>query len=147
MKALRSASPGRRGVTLVLVIVCLAVMTIVLGSLLQMNLAGRRRARAEERRLTASWLAEGGLELAWARLSESPDYRGETWAISAETLRGGLPAEVVIAVEPAADAPGRLLVRSRAVFPSTGTLRATQSREVVISPPKPVTDPDRGETR
>ncbi len=143
---MRSLRPSpRRGVALVLAVTCLFVLTIVLGSLIRMGVSERRQARAEERLLRAVWLAESGLERAWARLSEMPDYRGETWEILAESLGGDQPAVVTIVAEPVPNAPARRLVRVQANYPSSGSSRARHTRTIEFD--LPASDSRPGENR
>ena len=120
----------RRGVALLLAVACLALLVLVFSSLMRLGFAGRGQARSEERRLKAAWLAESGLERAWAKLSMNPEFRGETWELSAETLNGRDPASVRIVVEPRGD---RLRVSSRADYPREGTSRARQTRTASFS--------------
>jgi hypothetical protein len=126
----------RGGVVLVVVIVCMAVMTMVYGSLLRVGLSRRAQGEMEERRLQADWLAESGLERAAARLAEYGDYKGETWEVTAAELGGPWGAVVTIAVEPDEDRPGRRLVTARADYPGGSTKRARQVRraEVELGP-------------
>jgi Tfp pilus assembly protein PilX len=135
--------PRPRGGTLLIVVVCLAVMVLVFGALVRMGLAEKARSLAEERKLRAAWLAESGLERAWAKLGESGSYAGETWALSAETLRGRDPAVVRIDVEPIEGRAGRLRVTARADYPRDGTSRVRQTRVVEMN--RPITVP--GESR
>ncbi len=120
-------------------LVALAFLAIVFAILMKLSLSERQQARNEERRLQASWLAESGLDRAWAKFSESPDYRGETWQISAETLRGRDAASVRITIEPLERAPGHVRVTSRADFPRDGSSRARQTRTTRFSKPKSTT--------
>jgi hypothetical protein len=113
---------------MVMVIACLIVFAIVFGVLTKLGLAARSQARAEERRLRAAWLAESGLERAWARLSASKSYAGETWEIPAETLRGPDAAVVRIVVEDVPGKAGTRRVSAQADYPREGTSRARQSR-------------------
>ncbi len=122
---MRSRRPQRRGLALLMAIACVAMLVLVFGSLMKLGFAGRAQVRSEERRLRAAWLAESGLERAWAKLSTDPDYRGESWELSAETLDGKDAAIVRIVVEPRGD---DLRVTSRADYPHKSTTRARQTR-------------------
>jgi hypothetical protein len=122
----------RSGVALVMAILCLTILLMVFGSLTRMAFAERGQVRAEERRLRAGWLAESGLERAWARHSLSPSYRGETWTLSPKTLGGRDGATVRILVEPVRDDPSHLRVSARADYPSDGVSRARQTRTTVF---------------
>ena len=131
MKARRNRTP--RGVALLVVVGCLAVMVLVFGALIKVGIAERQEARAEETRLRAAWLAESGLERAWAKLAEKADYSGETWELPAETLQGHDAAVVHIAVESVAGKSERRRVTARADYPRDGTSRARQTRVVEMN--------------
>lgn len=115
----------RRGVTLIMSITAIAFLIIVFAVLFKLAGEENRQARHEENRVRSRWLAESGLERAWARLRESPSYRGETWEIAPETLQGRDSAIVQIQVD---EVNGRTRVTSRADFPRTGISRARQTR-------------------
>lgn len=123
----------RRGVVLIMALITLGFLAVVFAILLKASVSQRRQARLEERRLQASWLAESGLERAWAKLAETSDYRGETWQVPAESLRSRDAASVRITVEPLEREPGRVRVTSRADYPREGTSRARQTRTAIFS--------------
>ena len=137
-------SKSRRGAALLMAVVLLTFMLMVLTVLLKLSLAERRQSRFEENRLRASWLAESGLERAFAKLAASPEYRGERWEIAAESLRSRNSAIVKIDVEPIPGDTGRVRVTSRADYPREGPSRARQTR--FSSHPKP-TSPSSGANR
>ncbi len=68
---MRAARPKlqRRGLTAAAVLVCLMVVTLVSGVLVKQGVAYRQQVRSQERRLQAEWLAESGVERAFARLA------------------------------------------------------------------------------
>ena len=138
---MRSRRHRPRGAALLMAMACLAMLSIVFGILLKVGSAERTQARTEENRLRAGWLAESGLERAWAKLSGSPDYRGETWKISPEAMRGRHGAVVAITVQPAPGEPGRFVVTARADYPAEGTARARQTRIAEFTPNPSGTDP------
>jgi hypothetical protein len=125
----------RRGLTVIAVLVCLVIITMVAGSVLKVALAHRDSTRAQERRLQAAWLAEAGLERALARLAGDPDYPGETWEISASDLDSADPGLVTIE---AGRAPGdrrRREVRIQADYPRDPPHRARHSLQIVLELP------------
>jgi Tfp pilus assembly protein PilX len=126
-----------RGLTVVVVLVCLIIITLVSGSVLKIGLAQRELARAQERRLQAEWLAESGAQRALARLSADSTYTGETWSVSAQDLgqseqASESAATVAIAVERVAADPGRRQVLVRADYPRDPPRRARHTREFMI---------------
>jgi len=132
---MRSRRPQRRGLALLMAIACVALLVLVFSTLMKLGFAGRGQVRSEERRLRAAWLAESGLERAWAKLSTDPEYRGESWELPAETLGGTDAAIVRIVVEPRGD---HLQVTSRADYPHQSTSRARQTR-IALFPVDPNT--------
>ena len=133
MNARKKRKP--RGGVLLLVVVCLSVMALVFGSLVKISVAERAGARSEERRLRAEWLAESGLERAWAKLADDKDYAGETWELSAAMLRGLDPGVVRIRVDSLAGKVGRRRVTAQADYPRDSGTRARQTRVIEINVP------------
>jgi hypothetical protein len=122
----------RRGMVLVLVLVCLAVAASLIVVAVRRALVADRSAQAGQQNLQAAWLADSGVERASARLTADPGYTGETWNIPAAELDGRHPAKVVIAVRPAADRPQRRIVRVEADFPDHPQFRARFNKEIVV---------------
>jgi hypothetical protein len=135
MKRRASVGGERSGAALVIAILLMTLLVLVLGTLTRIGLAERTQARAEERRLRASWLAESGLERAWTKILADPSYVGETWEIPAETLHDSHAASVLIRAEPIADRPGTRRVVARADFPKDGASRARQTRTTFMNLP------------
>jgi hypothetical protein len=125
---------NRPGGILLTVLVCLTIASILFGVMLRTGLAEWRLVRAQERRMQAAWLAESGLARAAARLAADAEYRGETWTITAEELRGNYPAAVRIRVETDAADESRWLIKAQADYPAEGQTRARESRELKIKP-------------
>jgi Tfp pilus assembly protein PilX len=126
-----------RGLTVVVVLVCLILITLVSGAVLKIGLAQRELARAQERRLQAEWLAESGAQRALARLAVDSTYKGETWSVSADDLgqsekSGESAGNVAIAVDSVAADSGRRRVRITADYPRDPPLRARHTREFMI---------------
>lgn len=69
----------RRGLVIVVVLVCIAVMTVLFGTLLKGTLAWRRQVRAEASRSQVEWMADSGVARAIAKTKTEPDYAGEEW--------------------------------------------------------------------
>jgi hypothetical protein len=131
--------------TVVAVLVCLVVLTLVGAALLKLGLIRRQINRDFETRLQAEWLLESGVHRALARSTEST-YKGETWRLSRADL--GLPEQgehkkgqseasapaaiVTINVnQPATDAERRR-IRVLADYPLDGERRSLRSQELVI---------------
>ena len=120
-----------RGLTVVAVLVCLIIITIMAGALLRVGLAQRERANAQEHRLQAEWLAESGIQRAIARLAADPGYTGETWEVPARDLDSD-DALVTITIEPARGVARGRAVRVQADYPRDPNRRARHSRVIDI---------------
>jgi hypothetical protein len=116
-------------------LVCLLVMTLICGSLLRTIQAQRALVQNEERRLQAEWLAESGLERAYARLAHDPAYEGETWTVSGDSI-GGTDAGTVtigVAARPERGGVSERLVSVLADYPSDPERRARARRQATIA--------------
>ena len=122
----------RRGVVLLVGIVCLAIASVVFLSLLRLSIAERKGVDTEAWQLQAAWLVESGLERAVARLAADPGYQGETWSLSADALGTQHDAAVRIEVENVPDHPQRRLVRVEADYPDHPQQRTRSSKQVMI---------------
>jgi hypothetical protein len=138
---------SRRGMTVVAVLICLIVITLLGGALLKVALAQRKLVRTQEHRLQADWLAESGAQRAIARLESDAGYQGETWSITAadlgygETVPTPAPkgaggqaiAEVTIAVErlPGAGNANRRRIQVTADYPRDPSSRARSTKHLL----------------
>jgi hypothetical protein len=142
MIAGRAPNP-RRGLTVVAVLMCLIVLTLIGAALLKLGLVRRQINRDYELRLQAEWLLESGVNRALARLAES-GYKGETWRLGAADL--GLPersdpingqkkgnaAIVTIAVDQPGTEARRRRIRVHADYPLGGDRPSRCSQELLI---------------
>ena len=145
MIAARAATPSR-GMTVVAVLVCLIILTLVSGAIMKVSVAHRDLARRQEYRLQAEWLAESGAQRAIARLGRDRDYAGETWSVSRYDLglSPAAPAEktplepsetaarITIAVTHVPDNANRRRVHIQADYPLAEPSRSRHSREITI---------------
>jgi hypothetical protein len=146
MKPARGRTP-RRGMTVVAVLICLIVITVISVALLKVALSQRKLVRGLEHRLQAEWLAESGAERAVARLDADPGYKGEVWSITAADLgqSGAPPAGepggarapavglVTIAVDrlPESGNANRRRIRVTAEYPSDPSLRSRSTKQLL----------------
>ena len=131
---MRAKLPSRQGLAIVPAFICLVLVTILCGVLLKLAATHRVLVRAEERKTQADWLAEAGLSRAQARLSATPDYRGETWEIDAKELAGRFAGIVRISVEPNEKSAKGRLIRIEADYPRGDALRARSSKTIHLNP-------------
>ena len=129
----------RRGATLIITLVSLAVAMTLLVGWARVALLQSRESRATEDRLQAIWLAESALDRGAARWRENADYEGETWLVAAEEFgRVAGPAAdgvAVIAVEPVADRPTARRIKVQADFPATGRRAHRVSKQILVDAP------------
>jgi hypothetical protein len=142
----RNARSPRRGMTVVVVLSCLIVLTLLGAALLKISLVRRQFGRDFEHRLQADWLVESGIDRALARLASERDFKGETRQLSAADLglseAGGkaerrepsssVAAVITITVDRPAAEPGRRRIRVQADYPAAGPQRCRSSEELLI---------------
>ncbi len=147
----------RRGMTVVALLICLILVTLISAAILRVSAAQREFIRAQERRLQAEWLVESGVERCRASLADNREYAGETWLLSGDDLglarHGGSTgkghehdqpaAVVIITVDHLADNPVRRRVRIQADYPPDSPRRARHSKQILIDlePTKPGVKP------
>ena len=78
----------RRGLMIIAALVCLLVVTSLVGSMLKNALRARRELHTERDRRQAELLIEAGASRAAARLASSPAFRGDTWELPAADIVG-----------------------------------------------------------
>jgi Tfp pilus assembly protein PilX len=89
---------SRRGVLMVVMLACIAVVGLLTAASLKTSLDWRRQVRHQTRIAQAEWLAESGLARAVFKLKQNADYVGETWTVTTDDgLR--LPAKVQITID------------------------------------------------
>ena len=131
-------SRERRGVAVIVVLVCLAVVMALVVSWVKTAVLERRQLRALEDQAQAVWLAESGIERAAWQLLVNPAYAGETWQIAAAELGGQRGGVVTIRIDkPAAeaesDAAHLRTVVVTADFPAQSEHRARHSKQLNLT--------------
>ena len=121
---------SRRGAVLAVVLVLLAAVMLICGSLLRTVSLEHRKMALEERRQQVDWLAESSLARAIAQLNRSNEYTGETWRLSAEELAAREDAVVTIRVEPSQE-PGEREVYVEARF-GNGEQSVRRTKRIVL---------------
>ncbi|HVA45200.1 MAG TPA: hypothetical protein VNH11_02340 [Pirellulales bacterium] len=122
----------RRGVVVMMALVCLVLATAMGGTLLRWAAMEHKLLRSRERESQARWLAEAGIERAAARLAEERDYRGETWEVAAADLPAGEAAKVRLRV--AAIDEGRRSIEVDVEYPSESVEAVRVHKEIVYQP-------------
>lgn len=121
----------RKGIVLIVVLVCLAVAMALVVSWLRTAALERRALGERQNRAQAEWLAESALSRAVARLGADANYRGEVWKLSADELGFGQDsAEIEIVVEPPSDGGKRRTIRARADYPAEERRRHRSTKQI-----------------
>jgi hypothetical protein len=113
---------------MLLVIVMLFVATLLMGTIVEGVLRGRRQLRQEQRRLQAHWLADAGLRRAHHKLRTTPDYGGDAWRVSGPDASG--EAEIVTTVTGPSDAKQMTVVVD---YPLGSPARVRVRRQTLVS--------------
>ena len=97
-RPLRRLAPARRrsGMVLIAALVCLLILTGMIGTMLQTSLRARRQLRTERELIQCKLLLQAGMDRAAFRLSSDSEYAGETWEVPAEALAGSGEGQVTI---------------------------------------------------
>ncbi len=127
----RTGNHQRRGVLLLVVMVCLLLVSMIGGSLLKLGLAQRRQMRREQSRQQAIWLAESGIERAVARLRTDSEYSGEDWKLDDSDSIRGKPAVVKISVL-RDESTGKIAISVVADYPRDTDQRVRISKQVEV---------------
>ncbi len=122
-----------RGAVLICVIVCLAVATLLLATMLKRTLQVRRQLRTERNARQTEWLAQAGAERAAFRLSD-PDYEGERWMLPADAIVGSDPGVVSISV--GRNSADQASVEVVAEYPSESVFSIRRTRKFLIDLPQ-----------
>lgn len=122
----------RRGAILICAMICLLLISLLLGSLLKLALAHRRQVRTEQYRLQAQWLAESAMERSVDRLAADGEYSGEEWNIAAKELDGRHAGSVKISVQKSATRPMQRIVTVEAIYPSGVARSAKRTKQLTV---------------
>lgn len=69
-----------------LMLMCLAVVTLMVGSVGRLNHGGRQQVFVEEHAAQTGWLVESGVRRALAKINKDESYEGEVWILSSNEL-------------------------------------------------------------
>lgn len=93
---LANRQPTRQASILVCVLVCLAIVTAIAASTVQSALTARRTMRTQHHLRQTEFLLAAGVQRAAAKLQADPQYAGETWKLSPDTLPSVKSAQIQI---------------------------------------------------
>jgi type II secretory pathway component PulK len=122
----------RLGMTLILVMTCLAIASALLVTGVKLAVTSHRLTRSFSWTVQARWLAESGIERAAAKLAADENYSGETWTIPAEILGGENAGQVKIDIQAVPDRKNSRLVKALAIFPDDPNDRVQYTKELTL---------------
>lgn len=131
----KSSSRQRHGAALVAALVCLLIVTALLGNMLLGALQARRQMRKERDLRQCELLLQAGIDRAAFRLAEQPDYAGETWDLPTTSVIGQGDGQVTIEVARAPDMPTQ--ARVVAEYPLNGEHSIRRSHTLFPQSPMP----------
>lgn len=127
----RSHRP-RSGMILAMVLVALLIVMLLGAALANAFLARRQLVRHSEQQQQAFWLAESAMQRAVYRLTNEPEYQGETWQVPADDLGGTYFGVAIIQVDAIAAADTELRITVEATYPSNALKKTIQHRELLV---------------
>jgi hypothetical protein len=123
---------SRRGAILIVALVCLLVVTGLLGTMLQGTLRAHRQLHTERDRRQTDLLLQAGMDRAAFRLANEPDYRGETWDLPAAAILGTREGRVTIAASHDSEqAPWQVYVLAEYPFGNDLSIRRSRTFEIM----------------
>jgi Tfp pilus assembly protein PilX len=125
----------RRGMVLIIFLVCLAVAAAMIAATARIALTAHRATQTVSSSAQARLLAESGGERAAAKLAADAAYSGETWTVPAAELGGQDAGVVRIQVKPAAGEEKRRTIAIQADFPDDPVNYARQEKEIIVDLP------------
>jgi Tfp pilus assembly protein PilX len=127
----------RRGATLAAALVCLVIVTALLGHMLVGALRMGRQMRVDRDRRQCELLLQAGLDRAAFQLAAAETYSGETWNITPDEIGGFGEGQVTIQVSRAGDAPPHIHVLAEYPLGSEHSIRRSRSVELQSTHPLP----------
>jgi hypothetical protein len=126
----------RRGTVLVAALVCLLVVMGILGAMLQGTLRAHRQLHRERDLRQTELLLQAASDRARYRLSNEPDYRGETWELPADAIAEKGAGRVIIEISPPVGQSARK-AQLVAEYPLGGETSIRRSRTFQIQTQSP----------
>lgn len=122
----RGRGTRRAGMAILLVLICLIVITAVVGSMLRYLAMNNRQIKQRMHSQQAFWLADSGVERAVFRLQQDPAFREEIWQPDIAAKAG----RVEIQVSTSPEMPSQWTVTVVATYPKD-SIAAVKARRIV----------------
>ena len=123
--------PNRSASTLLIVVICLFVLTVLLGGMLGRLQLSNRQAKMLANRTEAVWLAESAIERAVIAMQIDDAYTSETWQPTLGDAPSGRAAQVEI--ETVANNDGTRNVSVVAAYPVDSRFAAKVLKTVTVN--------------
>lgn len=127
---------GRRnGALLVVALVCVAVLSLLMLTLVRFVVQAQRQQQHEIRGVQADWLLEAGLARAASQRATRPDYAGEIWEIAGESAGLERPARIEITLPSAGPTAEGTEVTVLVTYPTDTPQTHRRTRTVRLTAP------------
>jgi type II secretory pathway component PulK len=127
----KASTTKRQGAVLVVAMVCLLVITAIIGTMIRGTLRNHRQLRSEKDRRQAELLLDAGVSRASKRLAADPDYRKETWSLPPDAISGAGEGRVIIELT-GTEAQESLTARISAEYPVGNEHSVRRSRTIQL---------------
>ena len=127
----KSLNTRRRGTILIVALLCLLVIMSLLGTMLLAALQSARQLHAERDLRQCELLLQAGVERALTQLAEQPDYKGQTYDLTAAEIINQGTGRITIAVTPATENTSAQL-QIAAEYPAESEFAVRRSRTLSI---------------
>jgi hypothetical protein len=120
---------------LVVALVCLVIVTALIGNMLVGAMRAGRQMRVERERRQCELLLQAGIDRAAGQWAAADSYRGEVWNVSSDEIGGSGAGQVTIEVERPAEGPPQIRVLAEYPVGSEQSIRRSQSLQLPSSQP------------
>jgi type II secretory pathway component PulK len=126
----------RRGAALVVALVCLVIVTALVGTMLVGAMRSGRQLRVERNLRQCELLLQAGLDRAAAQLTDSPaTYAGETWDVPSAEIGGDAGGQVTIQVTRPSDELPQVRVLAEYPLGSEHSIRRSRNFQLPTTSP------------
>ncbi len=125
--------PKPSGVALLLVVICMIIITTMIGAMLRHVTLANRQMKQRMYQIQATWLAESGVERAVFAIQHDADYSQEVWRVTAEELDGPHAGQVVIRVHSETDDDSLVAVDVLAIYPYPSEFGVKERKRITVA--------------
>lgn len=133
----KSQRRRQRGTALIVALVCLVIVTALVGNMLVAAMRASRQMRVERDRRQCELLLEAGLDRVAAAVAADESYAGNVWDVSAEEIGGSGAGQVTIQVSRQGDAPPQIHVLAEYPLGSPFSIRRSRTVSLTSTMPLP----------